>query len=67
MTSSRAGKTFSEWLHEEGRNEALQDVYFEEQMGPGSEFTEWAESVFKAMQSAPGPNERRQRSWPFTQ
>ncbi|RML30441.1 MULTISPECIES: hypothetical protein [Pseudomonas syringae group] len=61
-----ADKTFKQWLHEDGRHEALQDVYFEDQIGPGSEFLDWAESVYKAMQRPASANEPRPRSWPFT-
>jgi len=61
-----AEKTFNEWLYEDGRDEALQDVYFEDQIGPGSEYLDWAESAYKAMQRPPSANEPRSRSWPFT-
>lgn len=65
-----AEKTFNQWLYEDGRDEALQDVYFEDQIGPGSEYLEWAESVYKAMQrpragtnhvpaSGPSPSNRK--------
>ncbi|MBX6414541.1 hypothetical protein [Pseudomonas syringae group genomosp. 3] len=57
-----ADKTFKQWLHEDGRHEALQDVYFEDQI----EFLDWAESVYKAMQRPASANEPRLRSWPFT-
>lgn len=59
-------KTFNHWLYEDGRNEALKDVYFEDQIGPGSEYHEWAESVYKAMLLPPSVNEPRDRIWPFT-
>lgn len=29
-----ADKSFNQWMHEDGRYEALQDVYFEDQIGP---------------------------------
>lgn len=61
-----AEKSFTQWLHEDGRYEALQDDYFEDQIGPGSEFLDWAESVYKAMQLPPTAYEPRARSWPFT-
>lgn len=61
-----ADKTFNQWLYEDGRHEALQDVYFEDQIGPGSEFLGWAESIYKAMQRPSGASELRARSWPFT-
>ncbi|ORE47697.1 hypothetical protein BKN49_05735 [Pseudomonas aeruginosa] len=61
-----AEKAFNQWLYEDGRDEALQDVYFEDRIGPGSEYLEWAESVYKAMQQPPSANEPRSRIWPFT-
>lgn len=61
-----ADKTFNQWLHEDGRHEALQDVYLEDQIGPGSDFLDWAESVYKAMQRPASASEPRARSWPFT-
>lgn len=61
-----ADKSFNQWLHEEGRQQALQDVYFEEQSGPGSEFLDWAESVYNAIQRPAGAGEPQSRSWPFT-
>ncbi|KPW79409.1 hypothetical protein ALO81_200301 [Pseudomonas cannabina] len=60
-------KTFSQWLYEDGRKEALQDVYFDDQMGPGSEFLDWAQSVYNAMQKPFSPSEPRPRIWPFTE
>lgn len=60
-------KTFGQWLCEDDRREALQDVYFEDQIGSGSEFLDWAESVFMAMQKPVMANEPYPRSWPFTQ
>lgn len=59
-------KTFRQWLYEDGREEALQDYYFGDQIGPGSEFSEWAESVYRAMQQPVSANEPRSRIWPFT-
>ena len=61
-----AEKSFNQWLHEEGRQEALRDVYFEDQIGPGSEFLDWAESVYNAMQRPASASELRSRIWPFT-
>jgi len=61
-----AEKTFNQWLCEDGRDEALQDVYFEDQIGPGSEYLDWAKSVYNAMQRPPNANEPRPRIWPFT-
>ena len=40
-------RTFNEWLHDGDRYEALQDEYFEDQIGPGHEFLDWAESVYR--------------------
>lgn len=59
-------KTFTQWLYESEREEALRDFYFGDQIGPGSDFLDWAESVYKAMQRPVSANEPRNRSWPFT-
>lgn len=59
-------KTFNQWLYQDGRDEALRDVYFEDHIGPGSEYLDWAECVYKAMQQPPSANEPRPRIWPFT-
>lgn len=59
-------KTFNQWLYEDERAEALRDVYFEDQIGRGREFLEWAKSVYYAMQRPASANEPRQRIWPFT-
>lgn|GEM_PF-4577561 len=61
-----AEKSFNQWLYQDGRDEALRDVYFEDQIGPGSEYLDWAESVYKAMQRTPSVSEPRSRIWPFT-
>lgn len=45
-----AEKSFEQWLYENGRKEALQDIYFEDQIGPGNEFLDWVKFVFQAMQ-----------------
>lgn len=59
-------KSFHQWLYDEGRQEALQDVYFEDQIGPGSEYLDWAKGVYNAMQQPPDLNEPYARIWPFT-
>lgn len=61
-----AEKSFHEWLSESGRQEALQDVYFDDQIGPGSEFLDWAKSIHTAMLRPPTVNEPYSRIWPFT-
>jgi hypothetical protein len=55
-------KTFNQWLYENERKEALEAVYFEDGIGPGSEFLDWAQSVYKAMQGAVTTKEPRPRS-----
>lgn len=58
-------QTFNQWLHEGNRYEALQDVYFEDRLGPGSDFLEWVQSMYQAKQALLSDGQKAP-SWPFS-
>jgi hypothetical protein len=57
-------QTFSQWLHEDNRYEALQDVYFEDRLGPGNDFLKWAQAMYCAKQALLTDGQKVP-PWPF--
>ncbi|MEF2080635.1 hypothetical protein [Pseudomonas aeruginosa] len=61
----REEPSFNEWLDTPEREEHLRDIYFDDQLGPGSEFYKWAESIYR-IRKATAEQTRCPRRWPCT-
>ncbi|HBN7797496.1 TPA: hypothetical protein NOE63_006647 [Pseudomonas aeruginosa] len=60
----REEPSFNEWLDTPEREEHLRDIYFDDQLGPGSEFYKWAESIYR-IRKATADQTRCPRRWPY--
>ncbi|HBO0413594.1 TPA: hypothetical protein L4A79_005651 [Pseudomonas aeruginosa] len=56
--------SFNEWLDEGARREALRDIYHEDQIGPGSDFAEWARIIYR-IRKEPAERTKCPRRWPY--
>ncbi|MGP8657969.1 hypothetical protein [Pseudomonas aeruginosa] len=56
--------SFNEWLDEGERREALRDIYHEDQIGPGSDFTDWARIIYR-IRKEPAERTKCPRRWPY--
>lgn len=57
-------QSFYEWLDDGERREALRDIYHEDQIGPGSEFTDWARIIYQ-IRKEPAKRTKCPRCWPY--